>query len=102
MRTKTMRAIASWNSGIEQIKNIFKIYRDDIYITLQDENNDNARVVYLHKARNDIRKGDYLIIQEKVINLNNVGGDLAWFEYVVVEKETDGCYVVEETIIYED
>jgi hypothetical protein len=74
-----------------------KIYRDDIYITLQDENRDNARVIYLQEPRTDIKVGDYLIIQEGITNYN-----LAWYEYVVVEKDNASAYVVEETNIYEE
>jgi hypothetical protein len=73
-----------------------KIYQDDIYIVLQDENRDNARVIYLQEPRNDIKVGDYLMIQEGITNLN-----LAWYEYIVVEKENGCAYVVEETNDYE-
>jgi hypothetical protein len=79
-----------------------KIYRDDIYITLQDENIDDARVIYLQEPRNDIKVGDYLIVQEKMIGNNDVGGNLGWFEYVVLEKENASAYVVKETTIYEE
>ena len=74
-----------------------KIYKDDIYIVLQDENRDNARVIYLQEPRTDIKVGDYLIIQEGITNYN-----LAWYEYVVVEKDNASAYVVEETNIYEE
>jgi hypothetical protein len=74
-----------------------KIYKDDIYIVLQDENRDNAKVVYLHESRTDIKVGDYLVIQEGIANY-----DLAWYEYVVVAKDNASAYVVEETIIYEE
>jgi hypothetical protein len=79
-----------------------KIYRDDIYITLQDENIDDARVIYLQEPRNDIKVGDYLIVQEKMISNNDIGGNLGWFEYVVLEKENASAYVVKETNIYEE
>jgi hypothetical protein len=79
-----------------------KIYRDDIYITLQDENIDDARVIYLQEPRNDIKVGDYLIVQEKMISNNDIGGNLGWFEYVVIEKESASAYVVKETNIYEE
>jgi hypothetical protein len=79
-----------------------KIYQDDIYIVLQDENRDNAKVIYLHEARTDIKVGDYLVIQEGCTNFNNVYGNLAWYEYVVVAKDNASAYVVEETNIYEE
>jgi hypothetical protein len=79
-----------------------KIYRDDIYITLQDENIDDARVIYLQEPRTDIKVGDYLIVQEMMISNTNVGGNLGWFEYVVIEKESASAYVVKETNIYEE
>jgi hypothetical protein len=78
-----------------------KIYRDDIYITLQDENIDDARVIYLQEPRKDIKVGDYLMIQEMMISNTNVGGNFGWFEYVVIEKESGSAYVVKETNIYE-
>jgi hypothetical protein len=73
-----------------------KIYKDDIYIVLQDENRDDARVIYLQEPRTDIKVGDYLIIQEGTANY-----DLGWYQYVVVGKDNASAYVVEETIIYE-
>ena len=73
-----------------------KIYQDDIYVVLQDENRDNARVVYLQEPRLDIKVGDYIMIQEGIPNLN-----LAWYEYLIVEKENASAYVVEETNDYE-
>jgi hypothetical protein len=79
-----------------------KIYRDDIYITLQDENIDDARVIYLQEPRTDIKVGDYLIVQEMMISNTNVGGNLGWFEYVVLVKENASAYVVKETNIYEE
>jgi hypothetical protein len=79
-----------------------KIYKDDIYIVLQDENRDDARVIYLQEPRTDIKVGDYLIIQEMMISNTNVGGNLGWFEYVVIEKDNASAYVVEETNIYEE
>jgi hypothetical protein len=79
-----------------------KIYRDDIYITLQDENIDDARVIYLQEPRTDIQVGDYLIIQEVMISNTDVGGNLGWFEYVVLVKENASSYVVKETNIYEE
>jgi hypothetical protein len=79
-----------------------KIYRDDIYITLQDENIDDARVIYLQEPRNDIKVGDYLIVQEMMISNTDVGGNLGWFEYVVLVKENASSYVVKETNIYEE
>jgi hypothetical protein len=79
-----------------------KIYKDDIYITLQDENRDNARVIYLQEPRTDIKVGDYLIVQEMMISNTNVGGNFGWFEYVVLEKENASAYVVKEITIYEE
>jgi hypothetical protein len=79
-----------------------KIYRDDIYITLQDENIDDARVIYLQEPRTDIKVGDYLIVQEKMISNTNARDNLGWFEYVVLEKESASAYVVKETNIYEE
>jgi hypothetical protein len=79
-----------------------KIYRDDIYITLQDENIDDARVIYLQEPRTDIQVGDYLIIQEMMISNTNTRDNFGWFEYVVLEKESAIAYVVKETNIYEE
>ena len=79
-----------------------KIYKDDIYIVLQDENRDDARVIYLQEPRTDIKVGDYLIVQEKMISNTNARDNLGWFEYVVLEKESASAYVVKETNIYEE
>jgi hypothetical protein len=82
--------------------NIKKIFRKDIELVLQDENDESVRVVYLHKPTNEFNVGDYVVVQEKIINTNNVGGDLAWYEYEIVGVENKSCYLIKETTIYEN